>query len=90
MALVMGIPLKAAIATSNFMIGVTAATSALIYYGRGYIDPQVAVPTALGILVGAQFGPRLGGRARSVTLKRIFQGVLIVFAVQMLWKAVTG
>jgi uncharacterized membrane protein YfcA len=90
MSLVMGIPLKAAIATSNFMIGVTAATSALIYYGRGYVDPQVAVPTALGILVGAQLGPRLGGRARSVTLKRLFQGLLIVFAAQMLWKAATG
>ena len=42
MSLVMGMPLKAAIATSNFMIGVTAATSAVIYYGRGYIDPQIA------------------------------------------------
>jgi uncharacterized membrane protein YfcA len=89
MALVMGMPLKAAIATSNFMIGVTAATSAVIYYGRGYIDPLLAVPTALGVLVGAQVGPRLGGKARNTTLKQIFQVILVAFAVQMIWKAIT-
>jgi uncharacterized membrane protein YfcA len=90
MALVMGMPLKAAIATSNFMIGVTASTSAIIYYGLGYIDPQVAVPTALGILVGAQAGSRFGTRLRTLVLKRVFIGLLLVFAVQMLWKAVMG
>ncbi len=90
MALVMGMPLRAAIATSNFMIGVTAATSALIYYGRGYIDPRIVIPTALGVLLGARFGPRLGGRLQGATLKRIFQGVLVVFAIQMLYKAFLG
>ena len=55
MNLLMGIPLKATIATSNLMIGVTAATSAAIFYGRGYIDPHWAVPAALGILVGRAF-----------------------------------
>ena len=90
MVLVMGMPMKAAIATSNFMIGVTAATSAVVYYARGYIDPQIAVLTALGVLLGAQVGPRLGGRARTRTLKLVFQGVLLLFAVQMLGKAVIG
>ena len=89
MTLVMSMPLKAAIATSNFMIGVTAATSAVIYYGHGYIVPEYTVPTALGVLIGAQVGPRIGGRARSNTLKLIFQGLLLIFAVQMLWKAIT-
>jgi uncharacterized protein len=87
MSLVMGMPLKAAIATSNFMIGVTAATSAIIYYQHGYIVPTIAVPTALGVLLGAQIGPRIGGRARSDTLKIIFQLLLLFFAVQMIWKA---
>jgi uncharacterized membrane protein YfcA len=90
MTLIMGIPLKAAVATSNFMIGVTAATSAVIYYARGYVNPQIAVPTALGVLLGAQLGSRLGSRARSVVLKRMFQALLLIFAVQMLWKAVLG
>jgi uncharacterized membrane protein YfcA len=88
MSLLMGMPLKAAIATSNFMIGVTAATSAIIYYQHGYIVPGIAVPTALGVLAGAQIGPRIGGRARSDTLKTIFQFILLVFAVQMIWKAI--
>jgi len=90
MSLVMGIPIKAAIATSSFMIGVTAATSAVVYYQRGYVDPRIAVPTALGVLIGAQLGSRLGGKARSLTLKRLFQGLLVVLALQMLWKAVMG
>ncbi|NOZ26949.1 MAG: sulfite exporter TauE/SafE family protein [Chloroflexi bacterium] len=90
MSVVMGAPLKAAIATSNFMVGVTAATSAMVYYVQDLIDPQVAVPTALGVLIGAQLGSRLGGRARSLTLKRMFQVLLVIFAIQMAWKAITG
>lgn len=83
MTLVMDVPLKAAIATSNFMIGVTAATSAIIYYARGYTIPAVAVPTALGVLVGAQFGPRLAGRASVRTLRWVFIVVLLALALQM-------
>ncbi len=89
MAVVMGMPLKASIATSNFMIGVTAATSGMIYYGRGYIDPSLAVPTALGVLVGAQLGPRVARRTKTQTLKRIFQLLLFVLALQMAYKAIT-
>jgi uncharacterized membrane protein YfcA len=90
MSLVMGLPLRAAIGTSNFMIGITAATSAVIYYQHGYLDPSIAIPTALGVLLGAQLGTRIGGRVRSHWLKQIFQGLLLIFAVQMLYKAVTG
>lgn len=88
MSLVMHMPMRAAIATSNFMIGVTAATSAVIYYQRGFIDPQIAIPTALGVLAGAQIGARIGGRVHSRRLKQIFQGLLLIFAVQMLYQAV--
>jgi uncharacterized membrane protein YfcA len=90
MNVVMGVPLRAAIATSNFMIGITAATSAVIYYQHGYLDPSVAIPTALGVLAGAQVGTRIGGRLRSQRLKQIFQWLLLVFAAQMLYKAVRG
>jgi uncharacterized membrane protein YfcA len=90
MSLVMGLPLRAAIGTSNFMIGITAATSAIIYYQHGYLDPQVAIPTALGVLAGAQVGTRIGGRLQSQRLKQIFQWLLLVFALQMLYKAVVG
>ena len=87
MNVVMGMPLKAAIATSNFMIGVTAATSAVIYFGRGYVDPKVAVPTALGILLGAPAGPRIAGRLPTEVLRTIMVLTLLAFAVQMAIKA---
>ncbi len=90
MTLLMGIPLRAAIGTSNFMIGITAATSAVIYYQHGYIDPSLAIPTALGVLLGAQIGTRIGGRVRSQRLKQIFQVLLIIFALQMFYRAITG
>ena len=56
MHLVMGVPLKVATATSNLMIGVTAAASAIVYLLRGGIDPYVAGPTAVGVFVGALVG----------------------------------
>ncbi len=80
-------PLKATIATSNLMIGVTAATSAAIFYGRGYLDPYWAVPAALGIIVGARLGPRIADRLSSRALARIFEIVLAVFAVLMVLQA---
>jgi uncharacterized protein len=87
MNLLMGVPLRAAIATSNLMIGVTAATGALIFFGRGLVEPRYAVPTAIGILLGAQLGPRLSGRLSAALLRRIFEVLLAVLAVQMALKA---
>ena len=87
MNLLMGIPLKATIATSNLMIGVTAAASAAIFYGRGYMDPALAVPAALGILLGARFGPGLAVRLSARALGLTFQVVLVAFAVLMALQA---
>ncbi len=87
MNLLMGVPLRAAIATSNLMIGVTAATGALIFFGRGLVEPRYAVPTALGILVGAQLGPRLSDKVSTVLLRRVFEVLLAVLAVEMALKA---
>ncbi len=88
MNLLMGVPLKATIATSNLMIGVTAATSAAIFYGRGYMDPHWVVPAALGILAGARLGPRLATKMSARALSITFQVVLAVFGLLMLLKAV--
>lgn len=87
MNVVMGMPLKATIATSNLMIGVTASTGAVIFYGRGFVDARYAVPTALGILAGARLGPHLAVRLRSRTLNVVFQVLLIVFAGLMALRA---
>jgi uncharacterized membrane protein YfcA len=87
MALVMGVPLKAAIATSNFMVGITAAGSAMIYYQAGFIRPEIAVPSALGVLVGARLSTAWGVRLPQTALRRILLVVLIVVAIQMALRA---
>ncbi len=80
---VMKIPMKVAVATSNFMIGVTAAASAFIFYGRGYVDPTVATPVILGVFVGANLGSKTLAKVSSRTLKIAFVPVLLAVAVLM-------
>lgn len=79
----MGVPMKAAAATSNFMIGVTACASAALYYNRGMVSPAVAVPVALGVAAGAYAGSRLARRVHGAHLSKILAAVLSVLAVQM-------
>ncbi len=87
MCQVMGVPIKAATATSTFMIGITTATAAMVYYGGGLVVPALVIPVALGAVVGAQIGSRLGARIRSMTLRTLFQVLLLFIAVQMAWRA---
>ena len=82
-----GVPMKAAAATSNFMIGVTGVASALIYYGRGDFSPLVAAATALGVFAGSRAGAALAGRLDPVLTRRVFAGVMVLIAVQMILKA---
>lgn len=83
MVLAMGVPMRAAVATSNFMIGVTAVASAFVYYSRGFVLPQVAVPTAIGVFLGSIIGTRLATRMRGRRLEIIFAVVLLFFAAEM-------
>ncbi len=83
MNLAMGIPIKACTATSNFMIGVTAATSAAVYFMRGEVLPFVAAPVAVGVLFGARTGARLLGGMRNSSIRMIFVSVLAVSALKM-------
>ena len=87
MNLGMGVPLRVATATSNLMIGVTAAASAVIYLLRGEIDPYVAGPTAIGVFLGATAGSRVAHRIRLPVLRALFVVVLLYTAVQMLLRA---
>jgi uncharacterized protein len=86
----MKIPFKVSTTTSNFMIGVTAAASAGIYLHRGYIEPGLAMPVVLGVLLGSMLGARIFAVARSLWLRRIFVWVIVVLAVEMLYNGVTG
>ncbi|MCA1667237.1 MAG: sulfite exporter TauE/SafE family protein [Thermomicrobia bacterium] len=80
----MRLPIKVSSATSNFMIGVTAAASAGIYFWRGDVLPVVAAPVALGILIGATVGAKLLVRFRNKTVRLVFLPVLAIVAVEML------
>ncbi len=86
MNVAMGIPIKACTATSNFMIGVTAAASAAVYLMRGEVLPFVAAPVAVGVLLGARLGARLLGGMRGQAIRLIFVAVLAASALQMLLK----
>ncbi|HLX56847.1 MAG TPA: TSUP family transporter [Ktedonobacteraceae bacterium] len=79
----MRLPLKVSTTTSNFMIGVTAAASAGIYFSRGDIPPLVAAPVALGILVGALIGARLLVHLSNKTLRIIFIPIIVIAALEM-------
>ena len=87
MDIAMKLPLKVSTTTSNFMIGVTAAASAGIYFTRGDVDPLIVAPVALGILIGAAIGARVLLRSRNVTVRKVFTGVLAVAAVEMILRA---
>jgi len=87
MNLLMKIPVKAAAATSNFMVGVTAAASVFVYISAGYVDLYMAVPTVLGIMVGAYIGTKILVRIESITVKRLLGAVLLFFGVVLLLKA---
>lgn len=81
--LVMNVPLKAAASTSAFMVGLTASASAIVYYNAGHVDPQIVIPSVLGIVLGARFGARLATRLRPDHLITIFVAVMVLLSVSM-------
>jgi uncharacterized protein len=86
----MRLPFKVSTTTSNFMIGVTAAASAGVYLHRGYIDPTLSFPVMLGVLAGALLGARILSVANTKLLRQLFTGVVVVMALEMLYKGITG
>lgn len=90
MYLAMGVPFKVATATSNFMIGVTAAASAFIYYARGDVQPLITAPAAVGVFVGAGVGARLMRWAPRRWLVLLLTSIMFYFAALMIWKSMHG
>jgi uncharacterized protein len=84
----MRLPIKVSSATSNFMIGVTAAASAGIYLGRGQVDATIAGPVAVGVLIGALAGARLMHRLSSGAVRLVFLPVLVAVGLEMIGRAV--
>ena len=86
----MRIPFKVSTTTSNFMIGVTAAASAVVYLQRGYIDPVLSMPVVVGVLLGALTGSKILVNSNSSKWIRVMFAVVVTFiAVQMIYNGIT-
>ncbi|RCH54344.1 sulfite exporter TauE/SafE family protein [Mucilaginibacter hurinus] len=87
----MRIPFKVSTTTSNFMIGVTAVASTVVYLQRGYIEPGICMPVVIGVVTGALTGAKILIRTTSsVWLKWVFALIIILLAVQMIYSGLTG
>jgi uncharacterized protein len=86
----MKIPFKVSTTTSNFMIGVTAAASAGVYLSRGYIDPSLAMPVMIGVLIGSLMGTRVLVKTQTKRLRVVFSVVIVLLGVEMMFKGLTG
>lgn len=84
------LPYKVAATTSNFMIGITAAVSAGVYFSHGYINPTITFPVMIGVLIGSFYGAKILPKLQNHTLRIIFSVVICVIGLQMLYKALTG
>jgi uncharacterized membrane protein YfcA len=87
MVIAMDVPVRAAVCTSSFMIGVTACAGAPVYFARGLVDPVTTVPVVLGVTVGAYLGSKLAMRVKSSILTAILAVVLFALSIQMILSA---
>lgn len=90
MYLFMKVPLRVATATSNFMIGVTAATSAYVYWGRGDVSIPVAAPLVAGVFAGSLAGARFSSRVKPLYILLLLVGVTGWLAAEMIVKLLGG
>jgi uncharacterized membrane protein YfcA len=86
----MRVPFKVSTTTSNFMIGVTAAASAGVYLNRGYIDPGLAMPVVLGVVLGSLIGSRVLVSSKTRLLRVVFAGVILILGIEMIYNGLTG
>src|SRR2546422_311261 len=87
MNMLMRVPMKAAVATSNFMIGVTAAASAFIYYSQGLVNPGLAAMVIIGVFSGTNLGTRLLVRSKAADVRFLFAIFLAGLGIAMAGRA---
>ena len=86
MVLILGLPTKMAIGTSEFMISITSVSGSYVHFRKGILNPYLAASVVLGGFIGAQFGSRLSVKVRAKVLRRIFGIVMIFFSILMILK----
>lgn len=87
---IMKVPFKVSTTTSNFMMGVTACASAVVYIQNGYIAPGIACPVMIGVLGGALTGARLLKRMNVKVLRQIFCVAILLVAANMIYNGILG
>jgi len=85
----MKLPFKVSSTTSNFMIGVTAAASTAIFYVGGYINPILAAPVAIGVVVGSFVGAKVLVRTKPVSLRWLFVVALVAIGIEMIYQGLS-
>ena len=86
----MGLPTKVSTTTSNLIIGVTALAGSSVYLSAGLIDPSLAAPIMLGVVVGALIGTKLLVRLRNSSVRWFFMAVLLLLGVEMVMRGIQG
>ncbi len=87
MNLLMRVPVKAAVGTSTFMVGITSVATAFVFYSQGYIDPTLVVPAIIGVFLGGQIGSRLTRRIKAQRLALLFALILFYLGLSLLLRA---
>ena len=87
MNLLMRVPVKAAVGTSTFMVGMTSVATAFVFYSRGFIDPTLVVPAIIGVFLGGQIGSRLTRRIKAQRLALLFALILLYLGLSLLLRA---
>lgn len=87
---IMRIPFKVSTTTSNFMMGVTAMASSVIYIQKGYIEPGICMPVVIGVLFGAMAGAKVLVKANPKKLRIFFAVLIFVLAVNMIYNGLSG
>ncbi len=83
MNVLMHVPIRVSTTTSTYMLAATAAASSVVYIASGQLDPLLAAPVALGVIVGAKIGSRLSMRVSQDVLRLAFIGVAVIFSIGM-------
>ena len=87
MNIIMGVPLKVATATSNYMIGITAVVSSIIYFFNGYINSTLTIPVLVGVVGGATFGSYLAVKLKNIYISIIILLIFILISTTMFLRA---
>lgn len=87
MNLLMSTPVKAAVGTSSFMVGITSVATAFVFYSQGKIDPTLVVPGIIGVFVGGQVGSRLTRRLKAQRLSLLFSLILLYLGISLVLRA---